>query len=85
MTLQKEALQTGMAIMYRDPLVETAILLVYSKCSKILNNFLFLYSKKKLVFRAGIHKMFVKKISNREDSDQTASHEAIWSGSALFV
>ena len=33
---------------------------------------------------AGIHKMLVR-ISNREDPDQTASAEAVWSGSALFV
>ena len=25
------------------------------------------------------------KIANREDPDQTASSEAVWSGSALFV
>ena len=37
-----------------------------------------------LVFRAGIHKMVVT-IANREDPDQTASEEAVWSGSALFV
>ena len=34
--------------------------------------------------RAGIHKMLVR-IANREDPDQTASSEAVWSGSALFV
>ena len=54
--------------------------LVYStKCSKILNTFLFLFSTKKLVIR-----MLVR-IANREDTDQTASSEAVWSGSALFV
>ena len=31
-----------------------------------------------------IHKMLVT-IANREDPDQTASSEAVWSGSALFV
>ena len=38
------------------------------KHSKILNAFLFLFDKM-LVYRAGIHKMFVK-IANREDPDQ---------------
>ena len=37
-----------------------------------------------LVIRGGIHKMLVR-IANREDPDQTASSEAVWSGSALFV
>ena len=37
-----------------------------------------------LVIKAGIHKMHVR-IANREDPDQTASSEAVWSGSALFV
>ena len=35
-----------------------------------------------LVISAGIHKMGVR-ITNREDPDQTASSEAVWSGSAL--
>ena len=48
------------------------------------NTFLFLFSNKMLVFRAGIHKMLVR-IANREDPDQTASSEAVWYGSALFV
>ena len=39
---------------------------------------------KMLVFRAGSHKMLIRK-ANREDPDQTASSEAVWSGSALFV
>ena len=34
------------------------------KCSKIVNTFLFLFSNKLLVFRAGSHKIFVK-IANR--------------------
>ena len=51
----------------------------YGKCSKIMNIFLFLFSKKIMVFRAGIHKMDAR-IANREGPDQTAS-----SGSALFV
>ena len=37
-----------------------------------------------LVFIAGIHKMF-EEIANREDTDQTASSEAVYSGSALLV
>ena len=56
----------------------------YGKCSKILNTFLVLFSNKMLVIRAGIHKMLVR-IANREDPDQTASSEAVWFGSALFV
>ena len=48
----------------------------FGKCSKILNSFLFLFSNKLLVFRAGIHKMCVR-IANREDPDQTASSEAV--------
>ena len=51
----------------------------YGKCTKILNTFLFLF-----VFGAGIHKMLVG-IANRVDPDQTASSEAVLSGSALFV
>ena len=37
-----------------------------------------------VVFRAGVHKMLVW-MANREDPDQTASSEAVWSGYALFV
>ena len=37
-----------------------------------------------LGIKAGIHKLLVR-IANREDPDQTASSEAVWSGSALFV
>ena len=33
---------------------------------------------------AEANKMLVK-IANREDPDQTASSEAVWSGSALFI
>ena len=47
-----------------------------SKCSKNSNTFLFLFSNKMLVFRAGIHKMLVR-IANREYPDQTASSEAV--------
>ena len=39
--------------------------------------------KQMLVIRAGIHKM-LNTIANREDPDQTASLETVWSGSALF-
>ena len=55
----------------------------YGYCSEVLNTFL-LFSTKMLVIRDGIHKMLVR-IANREDPDQTASSEAVWSGSALFV
>ena len=50
--------------------------LVYSKCSKILNNFLFLFSNKMMVTRAITLKMLVRK-ANMEDPDQTASSEAV--------
>ena len=45
---------------------------------------LFSFCSKKMVIRAGIHKMLVR-ITNRGDPDQTASEEAVWSGSAMFV
>ena len=57
---------------------------IYSKCPKISNTFPFLLSINMLVIRSGIHKMRVR-IAIREDPDQTASSEAVWSGSALFV
>ena len=41
------------------------------KCSKISNFFLFLFSNKMMVIRAGLHKLLVR-IENREDPDQTA-------------
>ena len=47
---------------------------LYGKHSKIPNSFLFLFSNKMLVFKAGIHKILVR-IANREDSDQTASSD----------
>ena len=56
----------------------------YRKCSQILNTFLFLFSAKIMVIRAGIHKIHVR-IANREDPDQTASSEAVLFGSSLFV
>ena len=46
--------------------------------------FFSMFSSKMYVIRAGIHKTLVR-IANRGDSDQTASEEAVWSGSALFV
>ena len=49
---------------------------IYAKCSKILNAFLLLFSNKMLVIMAGIHNMLARK-ANREDSDQTASLEAV--------
>ena len=48
----------------------------FGKCSKILSSFLFLFSARMWVIRAGIHKMLVR-IANREDPDQTASSEAV--------
>ena len=48
----------------------------YSKCSKILNTFLFQFANKMWVFRAGIHIMLVS-IANREDPDQTVPLEAV--------
>ena len=54
------------------------------KCSKISNTSHSLFSKKMWVYRAGIHKILVR-IANKEDPDQTASSEAVWSGSALFA
>ena len=47
-------------------------LFVNSKCSKILNTFLFLFSNKMWVNKAGIHKMHVR-IANRGDPGETAS------------
>ena len=49
---------------------------MYRKCSKSSNSFLFLFSNKMLVFRAGIHKIPVR-IANTEDPDQTAFTEAV--------
>ena len=43
--------------------------------------FLFLFSAKMFVIRAGIHKMLVNR--KQENRDQTAS--SVWSGSALFI
>ena len=52
---------------------------MYGKGSNIMNTFLFLFSTKLLVIRAGIHKMLVS-LANSDDPDQTASSEAVWSG-----
>ena len=52
------------------------IIMMYDKCSKFSNTFLFLFSNKMLVIRAGTHTMLVRK-TNREDPDQTASSEAV--------
>ena len=48
----------------------------YGRCSKTSNTFLFLFSNKTLVIKAGTHKMLVRS-ANREDPDQTASEEAV--------
>ena len=48
----------------------------YGQGSKILNTFLFLFSSKLLVIKAGIYKMLIR-IATREDYDQTASSEAV--------
>ena len=45
--------------------------------------FSLLVLKKLWVIRTGSHRMLVR-IVNREDPDQTASSEAVWSGSTLF-
>ena len=48
----------------------------YGKWSKILNTFLFLFWSRILFIRVEIHKM-LNKTANREESDQTASSEAV--------
>ena len=48
---------------------------MYSKCSKLSNTFLFLFSNKMLIFRTENHKVPVRK-ANKPDPDQTASSEA---------
>ena len=50
--------------------------MMYCQCSKISNTFLFLFSGKMFVIKAGIHKMHVR-IANKLDPDQTASSEAV--------
>ena len=56
----------------------------YDNFSLISNSLLYLHLNEMLFIKAWIHKMFVR-IANREDPDQTASTEAVWSGSALFI
>ena len=46
------------------------------KCSKISNTFLFLFSNRMWVIKAGIRRMLVR-IANREDPGQTTSSEAV--------
>ena len=53
---------------------------MYGKCSKIVNTFPFLFSNKLLVYRADIQNAS-QNSTNREDPDQTAFSEAVWSGS----
>ena len=58
----------------------------YGKCSKISNIFLFLLPNKMLVTRGwNLQNACYVWIANREDPDQAATSEAVWSGSALFV
>ena len=45
---------------------------MYGKCCKTLNTLLFLFSKKIVLFGAGINKV-LRRIANREDLDQTES------------
>ena len=52
----------------------TFYLVIYGKCSKIQNISLTVLKQNVCFYGA-----------NREDPDQTASSEAVWSGSALFV
>ena len=54
------------------------------KCSKNFEHFSLFVLNRTLVISATTHKMLVR-IANREDPDQTASSEAVWSCSALFV
>ena len=51
--------------------------IAYGKCSNISNTFLFLFSNKTFVFRAGIQKM-LGRVANREDPGQTASSLALF-------
>ena len=54
---------------------------IYSKCSKILNTFLFLFSNKSVCYEGWNSQYAAVRIANREDPDQTASSEAVSSGS----
>ena len=62
--------------------MKQCILWLIGMTLKFLKNYVFSFWLVK--YKAGIHKMFVR-ITNREDPDQTASSEAVWSGSALFA
>ena len=50
----------------------------------VLKLFPFFSQNQIFVIRVAINKLIVR-IANREDPDQIASSEAVWSGSALFV
>ena len=51
-------------------------LICYDKCFYISKTFLFLFSNKLLIIRAGIHKILVR-ITNMENPNQTASSEVV--------
>ena len=68
----------------KDRLISFPLILWVQQMFLNSNTFLFLFSNKMFVIKAGIHKMFFR-IANRENQDQTASSEAVWSWSALFV
>ena len=63
-------------IWWSGKLYDTGEYILYSKCYKFSNTFLFLFLSKILVIRAGIDKMLVR-IANREEPDQTACSEAV--------
>ena len=70
-------------------IARSSLICVCSVCVGIFvaNTLIFLFSNKMLVISLPgleFYKMFVR-IVNREDPDQTASSEAVWSVSALFV
>ena len=66
---------------------DNGVNITYSKNSKISVFFLILLSNtcKMVIIETGIHKMLNIRNLNIEDPDQTASSEAVRSGSALFV
>ena len=55
---------------------------IYGKCSKISNTFLFLFSNKMLVFRAGIQKILVR-IANREDLGLPCLSKPFWQATSV--
>ena len=73
MALISKRISSGCSLFAKLPLYGFPI---YGKCSKISNTFLFLFSIKMLIIRAGNHKMLDRK-ANREDPDQTDSLEAV--------